>query len=73
MRKLCRSNNSNVGKCLAHQALQNFQNSNIIKAALKLKVSTTTAAICYFSLIKRNVWVLLVIFLSTAQPAILQL
>ena len=50
-----------------------FQNANIIKAALKLEAFVTNAATYYFSSIKVNAWILLVILSLNPPPATLQL
>ena len=54
------SYDSNVRKYLAYRAQLNFQNADIIKAALKLEATVTNAATYYFSSIKGNVWMLLI-------------
>ena len=41
--KPCKNYNTSVRKYLAHLAELNFQNANIIKAALKLEASVTNA------------------------------
>ena len=46
---------------LAHLTQIISQNSNIMKAALKLEASVTNAASYCFSSIKSNAWILLVV------------
>ena len=56
-----------------YRAQLNSRNADIINAALKLKASVTNPATCYFSSIKGNAWMQLVILSLSSQPAMLQL
>ena len=69
-RKLCRNY---VRKYLAYRAQLNFQNADTAIAALKPEASVTSAATYYFSTIKGNAWMRLVILLLIPWPAALRL